>query len=366
MEEYRREQHFAVSLDGVLTNIDIAHESNEEFYCPHCGCKMLKRCGKIRKWHFAHDWRSATEEQRNCSYESYLHAYAKIRIKEWFEKSQEIIICYNDTGICEDYETCSWRKYNENSSCKKTEQKEFNIKKILNKCEIEKGFNINGELFRPDLLWYDEKNNNNNIFIEIKVTHECTEKKKNSNNRIIEFDICSEEDVEKIISGKIIESDIVHFYGFKTERRIKKYKMPHVCLYKFQLYESGKCHIDYCNCHNIDKRKRATVLEIVIPNIDLDRSIFYTASIAKVHALGYPIRSCLLCKYRKCTNEATPYCEKTGSQIEVESEAIKCPDYLYNKKSRDYYLNSFKNFEYDNLSIWEIDNISKNRILPSK
>ena len=142
--------------------------------------------------------------------------------------------------------------------------------------------------------------------------------------------------------------------------------MPHVCLYKFQLYESGKCHIDYCNCHNIDKRKRATVLEIVIPNIDLDRSIFYTASIAKVHALGYPIRSCLLCKYRKCTSEATPYCEKTGSQIEVESEAIKCPDYLYNKKSRDYYLNSFKNFEYNNLSIWKIDNISKNRILPSK
>ena len=55
--EFRREQHYAVSQKGVLSHIKEAHYNSEEYYCPHCGCRMLKRCGNIRAWHFAHDWR---------------------------------------------------------------------------------------------------------------------------------------------------------------------------------------------------------------------------------------------------------------------------------------------------------------------
>lgn len=97
-KEFRREQHYAVSQKGVLSHIKEAHYNSEEYYCPHCGCRMLKRCGKIRAWHFAHDWRYANETQKNCSYETYLHGYAKLRLKQWFDESESIILHYQPVG----------------------------------------------------------------------------------------------------------------------------------------------------------------------------------------------------------------------------------------------------------------------------
>ena len=46
--ENRMEQHYAVSKSGVLVHINEAHDSKEDCFCPHCGCRMLKRCGNIR------------------------------------------------------------------------------------------------------------------------------------------------------------------------------------------------------------------------------------------------------------------------------------------------------------------------------
>lgn len=354
MKEYRREQHYAVSPNGLLTEINDAQKSNEDFFCPHCGCKMLKKCGKIRRWHFAHDWRNATEEQKNCTYESYLHAYAKIRFKDWFENSEQIIVAYSQTLICSNYNICKWKDFRKEDQCKKEETKRFNIKEKLNKCAVEKEVNINGNRFRPDLLWYNENNPQTCIFIEIKVTHECTDKKKDSNNRIIEFDICSEEDVERIISDDITESDTVHFYGFKTEKVIDKKQFNPIDLYKFQLFESGKGRISLWNCHNASYRKKPTIFEVTaIAHRELDRPKFYTSSIAKAHKLGYPVLNCLLCKYRTRNDDGTPYCEKTGMVVKVESEAINCPNYLYDEKRRNRFIESYKQFEYLGLNLWE-------------
>ena len=354
MREFRREQHYAISQNGVLTEINDAQKSNEDFFCPHCRCKMLKRCGKIRRWHFAHDWRDATEEQKKCSYESYLHAYTKIRFKEWFENHEQIIVRYSQRSICSSYKTCKWKDFREVHQCKKEETKRFNIKEKLNKCSVEKEVNVNGNRFRPDLLWYNENNPQICIFIEIKVTHECTDKKKDSNNRIIEFDIRSEEDVERIISEDITESDTIRFYGFKTEKLTDKKQFNPIDLYKFQLFESGKGRISIWNCHNASYRKKPSIFEITaIANRELNRSIFYTASIAKAHELGYPVLNCLLCKYRKRNDEGKPYCEKTGIMLEVESEAINCSTYIYDEKRRNRFLESFIQFKYFGLNLWE-------------
>ena len=48
ISETRREQHFAKTEKGVLTGIKEAHNSTEDFYCLSCGCRMQKKCGKIR------------------------------------------------------------------------------------------------------------------------------------------------------------------------------------------------------------------------------------------------------------------------------------------------------------------------------
>ena len=90
-----------------------------------------------------------------------------------------------------------------------------------------------------------------------------------------------------------------------------------------------------------------------IANRELNRSIFYTASIAKAHELGYPVLNCLLCKYRKRNDDGKPYCEKTGIMVEVESEAINCSTYIYDEKRRNRFLKSFIHFKYLDLDLWE-------------
>ena len=108
--ENRMEQHYAVSKSGVLVHIKQAQKSNEECFCPHCGCRMLKRCGNIRTWHFAHDYRYNKEYHKECSYESYLHSFAKIRLKQWFDESESIILHYNEKMICQYAKDCIWKE----------------------------------------------------------------------------------------------------------------------------------------------------------------------------------------------------------------------------------------------------------------
>lgn len=91
------------------------------------------------------------------------------------------------------------------------------MKKCLTQCLIEENVKSGDNSFRADLLWSNPKNPQSNILIEIKVTHECTQKKKDSNLRIIEFDVHSEEDVDAIINNEIRESDKVRFYGFNPQ-----------------------------------------------------------------------------------------------------------------------------------------------------
>ena len=198
--ESRMEQHYAVSKSSVLTHITDAHNSNEDYFCPHCGCRMMKKCGNIRAWHFAHDYH-LNDIQKECSYVSYLHAYAKLRLQQWFNESPNIILHYRHGSFCKFDGKCKWQKHDD--ACGRFEEKSFDLKKSLTKCTLEETVQVNGDCFRTDLYWSNPDRPQNNVLVEINVTHECTTKKKESLTRIIEFDVHSEEDVDNIIKNDI-------------------------------------------------------------------------------------------------------------------------------------------------------------------
>ena len=151
--ENRMEQHYAVSENNVLVHITEAHKSSEDFFCPHCGCRMLKRCGNVRTWHFAHDYRYKNEVNKECSFESYLHAFTKLRFKQWFDNSKSIILYYQQTGVCRFAKNCIWR--NNNDACCESNKMAIDIKKYLTHCKIEETVQVDGNIFRADLLWYN-------------------------------------------------------------------------------------------------------------------------------------------------------------------------------------------------------------------
>ena len=354
--ENRMGQHYAVSKSGLLVHINEAHNSKEDCFCPHCGCRMLKRCGNIRAWHFAHDYRYENEFYKECSYESYLHAFAKLRLKQWFEDSESIILHYQQSMACEYAKNCIWKESGD--ECSKLVEKTVDLKKFLNLCRLEETVHVNDDRFRADLLWSNPDNSKNDILIEIKVTHECTQKKKESHKRIIEFEVHSEEDVEKNVANDIKESDTVRFYGFSPKDMVDEAMPVRHELSKFIYYRSGKAFINHeSDCKTFRNRKKSALLEVTIKKDNYCRSIipvregnpienffgcFHVWGLALAKSKGWNVKNCYLCKHRHYDkDEEKVTCDLKLNENWEASYAISCLKYMLDE---DYYNKRFEEF----------------------
>jgi hypothetical protein len=104
-------------------------------------------------------------------------------------------------------------KNNLNHRCGNFKIYKYNLLEHFDEIEMEK---YNGK-FIPDLRLFNQ-NNNESIFIEIYYSSRISEKKINSNNRIIEIEVKNESDL-KIIENKIFDegNDNLRFYNFKRK-----------------------------------------------------------------------------------------------------------------------------------------------------
>ena len=354
----RMEQHYAIFKSGELIHIREANMSNEDCFCPHCGCRMLKRCGNIRTWHFAHDYRYENEVHMECSYESYLHAFAKLRFKQWFDNTDSIILNYQQP-TCKFANDCIWRNSEDKCSVKKS----IDLKKCLSLCTLEETISVGNHRFRADLLWSNPEKPKNDILVEIKVTHECSQKKKESNKRIIEFEVHSEEDVENIVTNDISESETVRFYGFNPKNFIEKRVSAKHSLLKFIYYNSGKAFArSECNCKSFRKRLDCALLEITIRNYSnhsknlslserqstvvtetFSYGRLYNWGLALAKSRGYDVKNCYLCRHHHYDFEDERLsCKLNPNKPCNATDAIPCSKYVLDE---DYYHKNLEEFE---------------------
>lgn len=329
-KESRMEQHFAVSKEGRLCHITEAHNNQEDFYCPHCGCRMLKKCGDIRTWHFAHDPRSYNEFQKKCYYESYLHAYAKLRFKQWFDKSNSIMLHYRQGVVCKLSDIC---KLHDEDECINHSTDKCDLKKHFDTCKVEAPVKEDNGCYRADLLLESNKNPNNRLLLEINVSHRCTNQKKTSNAKIIEFDVSSEEDIEYIVSHDIRESEKVRYYNFRIKTK-KGVIWPKLILPKFILYRSRKFRVDSKNsCLTIKSHHRSSIFEITVDEIVPSRRNYWLLGIfglMEAKNQGIEIHNCYLCE-NSCYLEDLNCC---GCKIKKEKiakahDALNCKSFKY-------------------------------------
>ena len=369
--ENRMEQHYAVSKSGVLVHINEAHENKEDCFCPHCGCRMLKRCGNIRAWHFAHDYRYENEDYKECSYESYLHAFAKLRLQQWFEESESIILHYQQPMVCKYAKDCIWMESGD--ECSRMVKKTVDLKKCLTSSTIEEAVRVDDNIFRADLLWSNPDNPKNDILIEIKVTHECTQKKKESHKSIIEFEVHSEEDVENIVANDIRESDIVRFYGFRPKDIVDEAMQARYSLIKFVYHHTGKAYPrSACDCKTFRNRRNSALMEVTVKNSsNYDQTYlpsegqghsaffsfgrFYNWGIALARSKGCDVRNCYLCSHHHYIFDKEKLtCELMPEETCEATNAISCSSYILDE---DYYnknLNEFAVFSQNNLvDVWK-------------
>ena len=128
-KNYSQNYSYANNLSGELINVSNAQRS-EQYFCPICGEPMTPHMGKIRRWHFVHN------NANNCSYESYLHKLAKIKIQKAFLSSEHFILSYTAKAICSF--DCPFINY---PKCEGGKPVEFDLKKYYDSCQIEASYN---------------------------------------------------------------------------------------------------------------------------------------------------------------------------------------------------------------------------------
>lgn len=289
--------------------------------------------GKVRRWHFVH------KNAGNCSYESYLHGLAKIKIREAFLSSEHFALSYNAKAICSS--ECPFTGY---PKCEGEKMVDFDLRRFYDTCEIEATYHQ----FRADLLLSSStRPNTPPVLIEIMVTHKCTEDKIRDGVRIIEIPIKSEEQIENIVSSckLVAERNSQFSYRFTKESPITLYNFNKVesfdpvgifdeyegCFSRrntivFWLNNRGQFRSFDCHCYEVGKKLPPNVHYYVTEIATPFKEIFQEFS-----KRGVKIRNCFLCKFSKQDTYGDRLCvlykKHNLPRKPSPYSAVSCPHY---------------------------------------
>ena len=323
------EEEKIVHVDDVSRDTAKSHR----YHCISCGAEMIPKLGNLREHHFAH------KAACSCNSETYLHKLGKILLKKKWDESPEFYIRYMQRVKCGKYKDCVFYKDNVCEDSMLSEK--YDLEEFYDTCDVERSV---GE-FKPDLyLYHSGFSNRRGVFIEIKVTHESTDKKKNSENKILEIHVQSDVELRELLKGEIIENKEIRFMGFKQECR-KEILLSKRMLFRFFLYSNGGAYVsnyeDMLRC-DVGKLKSKAILEL---NMDSDKcsylgevNLYEVGLMYAVHE-GFKIKNCHLCKYHRVGEDSPIFCcmsKKYGTPREPkQTEASSCRYYTVDKEFFD-------------------------------
>ena len=259
-------------IDDVTKEI----RKSSTFTCIGCGHEMSAALGDVREHYFRH------KNNENCSHETYLHNYAKRRIKEKFDTDNNFYIYYKAMNSCEQYNTCRLHR------CKRLFLQQIDLKEYFDTCEIEKFC----DGFIPDVLLTHSAFPKRKIFIEIHVYSPCSQKKLASGYKIIEIDI---HDETSIIYPFNEEYENVHFHNFSFQRNL----IPSSDLQRisFLVDKNGQVNLkkEIIDCSKKDEHLDDALFDLTIKKqhekINLESLILSHATIKNI------VRHCGFCRH---------------------------------------------------------------------
>lgn len=297
---------------------------------------MVAKLGHKNIHHFAH--KSGDEF---CSSETYLHKLGKLLLKSKFEKSSTFEVEYLRDIECQKQSSCPFYS----SECMEHSYELFDFKKYYDTCAEEQFFNN----YKADLLLSDSTGKYQDaVFIEICVTHECTQEKQYSGQRIIEIQIKSDDDLYSLITAPIKESKSIKFMGFNRISKIKKV-LAKRNLFRFQLFQSGAAYVsnfeEMPTC-DVKKQNTKSILELNIDYGYIGDVTAYDYGLITAINMGYEVKNCRLCKY-----------QKSGFETSIMSSIFCCLSKKYGTPAYPKQSDAGKcqYFRLDNMRINEIN-----------
>lgn len=366
MKTKKRYQHFALGKGSQIINIHDVKDRKQLLHCPYCKREMIAKMGDIRDWHFAHKHNSD-----DCDYNHYLHSMAEYIICDKLSSSTKIPLIIKTKEKCEHYDSCPIKS--EEYCSKDKFLPTIDIAHWIDKWSLENTFIKDGHEFRADIYGHNKNNEENPIFIEIYVTHQCEEEKINSGIKIIEFEINSEEDIMNVIHNSIKEGVKTRFYNFKPKEIKGSWNDFNLILKRFTLFKSGKAHLNEISCHQFNNRRG--IFELTIPVLPEEEDIpvvvngQFWSLVTALFPLGYMLanqrfsfaRHCQICKwhafvpmtlehicklYKRCHTQR--YCE--------DNNPLTCPYFRVDYDLRQQLTELYNNLlEVHNIDLWVVE-----------
>lgn len=300
----------------VLERKDV--EQLEPFICVGCKGNLIARLGQKMIKHFAH----ASGE--GCAGETYLHNLGKNVFFETYNDCLESgipFILELDTEV-----SCSHFENKIDVSCSEIEKVTHDLTTYFDTVFME----CHHDGFVPDIMLKSSRTGET-VYIEIAVTHRSSDEKIRSSNRIIEYQLESEEDIPFLRSPRVqTEAQRIHLYNFNAKPLRRD-----IC--------NGSCKKTF-SCFVIDYKGRASVIEstpsklverinndsVVISSLcrNEDKVHFeFHSFIKRAVKDGVRVRSCFVCKNVKHDKENNYlHCQKNFKYV-PSYEALRCRDF---------------------------------------
>ncbi len=208
---------YAINEKGKPVNIENITRENRydcHYHCYGCGAELFPVIGDIREHHFRH------EKGSTCDPNKYLHEFAKAEIKKRFDENDTFVVKYHAHQICKKANECNFYKQYHWPECECEGLYTVDLKQFYDTCTSEKGYYQElpdgKKRYVADLfLSHSQKPENQQVCIEVWVTHECTEDKKQNGGKIIEIKITEEKDAFRPIIAIDDEKSPIRFFNFK-------------------------------------------------------------------------------------------------------------------------------------------------------
>lgn len=302
----------------------------------------------------------------------YLHNRSEYIIKQRFDESAEsgvFPVQYYIIEKCPIYDECRLKTKFRCNGSPKASLKSLNLRELYDTCTPERG----SDRYVADLLLTNSKDKSiRPLFLEIFVTHKCSENKINSGHQIIEIKINEEKDAENDIIenvGDIVDEYVfmqpentktippIQFFGFE---RNKEYK-EHVKFACFTLIKDHEELIGNCtqvSCADINRiSDENEVLRLAVPLDELNNNDLYEWGMALAYSNKLSVCDCTLCKYYKLKDYINRPCslvnmsflfkDKNGNDKQINNPAICQLPYRTNIFDKSKYASECHEFEYD-------------------
>lgn len=325
---------FAINDDGkpiYIENVTPESRCHSHYYCYGCGAELFPVLGKVREHHFRH------KKDAICDPNKYLHEYAKAEIKRRFDENEKFEVRYYAKRECRLKETCKLTNIFHPKECVSDGLYLINLKDYYDTCIAEKGFYQTlpdgKQKYIADLMLKSSQHPERKpVCIEIWVTHECTEEKKNSKMRLIEVKINTESDAcHPIIESSNDSERPIHFYNFRKNINVT----PSKTSFRHYKIKDEQIRVETIPC-NEELYDKDAKYELIVPTdvSNEDGCILY---FIYLNSKGLTVKHPFLCArgiYSSNKEKAFVSCK----YLFGANKMCPCPNFVYSKIKKEQFL----------------------------